>query len=154
MYWNQKGGKLSLWEWSQTSILPVRAKVIETPVPRSRKKRFRQMFPKGFCKIVKKSFFTKHLCTTAPEFSSSHECLCRSCDHVMQTGIFWTYLINKVKIPRICHISYKNYERINIMSTLTLNVVLPLALYCSSGYYLHTCLKRLVTFLSKSCVVN
>ena len=40
------------------------------------------------CKSFKKTFFTDHLCTTAPEFCSSHECMSKSCDDVMQRVIF------------------------------------------------------------------
>ena len=30
----------------------------------------------------------------------------------METEMFWTYLINKVKIKRVRHLIYKNYESI------------------------------------------
>ena len=32
---------------------------------------------------------------------------------LMEREIFWIYLIKKVKIKPICHLPYKNYERIN-----------------------------------------
>ena len=52
------------------------------------------MLPCGFCKVFKKHF------------------LYRLCDPVMETEMFWTYLINKVKIKRVRHLIYKDYESI------------------------------------------